>query len=97
MEDVIASLVAAFGEFGITPAQISEKLGKDVDSLSKNDAVKLRHLYSAIKDGFVKPQDAFGLSPAPAPELPSNSEEEALNTLNQQLTMGGIGRGAYQR
>lgn len=97
LEDVIASLVSAFGEFGITPEQISAKLGKDVGSLSKNDAVKLRHLYSAIKDGFVKPRDAFGLSPAPAPELPSNSEESALDALNQQLSMGGIGRGTYAR
>ena len=96
MEEVIGTVVSAFSEFGINPEQISEKLGKDVDKLSKNDVVKLRHLYSAIKDGFVKPADAFGLPAASAPELPSYDEERALDALNQQI-MGGFGNGAYAR
>lgn len=96
MEEVIGTVVSAFSEFGINPEQISEKLGKDVDKLSKNDVVKLRHLYSAIKDGFVKPADAFGLPAASAPELPSYDEESALDALNQQI-MGGFGSGAYAR
>lgn len=96
MEEVIGTVVSAFSEFGISPEQISEKLGKDVDKLSKNDVVKLRHLYSAIKDGFVKPADAFGIPAANAPELPSYDEESALDALNQQI-MGGFGSGAYAR
>lgn len=96
MEEVIGTVVSAFSEFGISPEQISEKLGKDVDKLSKNDVVKLRHLYSAIKDGFVKPADAFGIPAANAPELPSYDEESALDALNQQI-MGGFGNGAYAR
>ena len=50
--------------------------------------MKLKHLYSAIKDGFVKPGDAFGAAQEQA-ELPSDSEAESLNALNQQLAMGG--------
>lgn len=96
MEEVIGTVVSAFSEFGISPEQISEKLGKDVDKLSKNDVVKLRHLYSAIKDGFVKPADAFGIPAANAPELPSYDEESALDALNQQI-MGGFGNGANAR
>lgn len=88
MEDVIQSLVSAFSEFAISPAQIEEKMGKEIGKLSKNDAVKLKHLYSAIKDGFVKPGDAFGAAQEQA-ELPSDSEAESLNALNQQLAMGG--------
>ena len=87
-EGTAEKVVAAFAEFGITPEQISEKLSKPIDKLSKNDIVKLRHLYSAIKDGFVKPADAFGLAPATSPELPSANEESALDALNQQLTKG---------
>ena len=63
-------------------------MGKEIGKLSKNDAVKLKHLYSAIKDGFVKPGDAFGAAQEQA-ELPSDSEAESLNALNQQLAMGG--------
>lgn len=91
MEEVISSLVTAFEEFGITPAQIEDKMGKEIGSLSKNDVVKLRHLYSAIKDGFVKPGDAFGLSPEPDAEIPSDTEADALDQLNARLMGGATG------
>lgn len=91
LEEVIQKLVAAFSEFGIAPGQIEEKMGKEIDKLSKNDVVKLRHLYSAIKDGFVKPTDAFGLPPEPDKEVPSDTEAEALDALNARLTGGASG------
>lgn len=93
MEEVRDSIVAAFAEFDITPEQISEKLSKPIDKLSKNDVVKLRHLYSAIKDGFVKAADAFGLAPTANPALPSEIEENALNALNQRLQKGETANG----
>lgn len=91
MEEVISSIVTAFSEFDISPAQIEDKLGKPVESLSKNDVVKLRHLYSAIKDGFVKPGDAFGLPPEPDKDVPSDTEADALDALNARLTGGVTG------
>lgn len=91
MEEVVSSIVSAFSEFGISPAQIEDKLGKPVESLSKNDVVKLRHLYSAIKDGFVKPGDAFGLPPEPDKDVPSDTEADALDALNARLTGGVTG------
>lgn len=91
MEEVISSIVTAFSEFDISPVQIEDKLGKPVESLSKNDVVKLRHLYSAIKDGFVKPGDAFGLSPEPDKDIPSDTEASALDALNARLTGGVTG------
>lgn len=91
MEEVISSIVSAFSEFDISPAQIEDKLGKPVDSLSKNDVVKLRHLYSAIKDGFVKPGDAFGLPSEPDKDIPSDTEADALDALNARLTGGVTG------
>lgn len=91
LEEVTQKLVAAFSEFGIAPAQIEEKMGKQIGSLSKTDVVKLRHLYSAIKDGFVKPADAFGLPAEPDKEVPSDTEAEALDALNARLTGGAPG------
>lgn len=91
MEEVISSIVSAFSEFDISPAQIEDKLGKPVESLSKNDVVKLRHLYSAIKDGFVKPGDAFGLPSEPDKDIPSDTEADALDALNARLTGGVTG------
>lgn len=85
MEEVRAAIVSAFAEFGITPEQITEKTGRDVDKLTDNDVVKLRHLYSAIKDGFVKAADAFGAAPEAETDLPTEDEENALEKLNRQL------------
>ena len=85
MEEVRAAIVSAFAEFGITPEQITEKTGRDVDKLTDNDVVKLRHLYSAIKDGFVKAADAFGAAPEAETALPTEDEENALEKLNRQL------------
>lgn len=91
MEEVISSMVSSFGEIGILPEQIEDKMGKEIVSLSKNDVVKLKHLYSAIKDGFVKPADAFGLPSEPDKEVPSDTEAEALDQLNARLTGGATG------
>lgn len=85
MEEVRAAIVSAFAEFGITPEQITEKTGRDVDKLTDNDVVKLRHLYSAINDGFVKAADAFGAAPEAETDLPTEDEENALEKLNRQL------------
>ena len=88
IEAVREAVVSAFAEFGVSPDNIAAKLSRPIDKLDPNDIVKLRHLYAAIKDGFVKPQDAFDLS-APTPEdLPSEEEENALEALNRELTGG---------
>lgn len=85
LEEIIEKTVNAFAGFGITPEQISTKLNKDIDKLSNNDIVKLRHLYSAIKDGFVKATDAFGIASSSDAALPSTDEENALEALNKKL------------
>lgn len=85
IEEVRQAIIDSFSEYGITPQQITEKLGKEVDKLSGNDIVKLRHLYSAIKDGFVKPADAFGATTPETGDLPSEDEENALEKLNKEL------------
>lgn len=90
MEEVISNVVSAFAEFDITPEQIEQKMGKEVANLSKNDVVKLRHLYSAIKDGFVKPCDAFGIASESDKAVPSESEADALDALNARLTGGAV-------
>lgn len=88
IEAVREAVVSAFAEFGVSPDNIAAKLSRPIDKLDPNDIVKLRHLYAAIKDGFVKAQDAFELS-APTPEdLPSEEEENALEALNRELTGG---------
>ena len=88
IEAVREAVVSAFAEFGIAPDHIAAKLGRPVDKLDPNDIVKLRHLYAAIKDGFVKAQDAFDLAATTPEDLPSEEEENALEALNRELTGG---------
>lgn len=89
MDEVRASLLDAFAEVGITAVDIEARMGRPIDKLNENDVVKLRHLYSAIKDGFVKAADAFGTTEQSASaDLPSEDEENALEALNRELTGG---------
>ncbi len=93
MDEVRASVVAAFAEFSITPEQIAEKIGRDVSAMTENDVVRLRRLYSTIKDGFVKASEAFGTETKVDAALPSAREHEELNALNDLLT-GGASNGS---
>lgn len=88
IEEVREAVVTAFAEFGVSPDNIAAKLSRPIDKLDPNDIVKLRHLYAAIKDGFVKAQDAFDLSATTPEDLPSEEEENALEALNRELTGG---------
>ena len=89
MDEVRASLLSAFGEVGVTAVDIEARMGRPIDKLNENDVVKLRHLYSAIKDGFVKAADAFGTTEqSSSADLPSEDEENALEALNRELTGG---------
>lgn len=89
IEDTKAAMLAAFMKFGewITTDHLAAVCGKDWEHISARDVVKLRNLFNAIKDGFVKPETAFGTEPDP--EKPSLEENANLNQLNDMLTGGG--------
>ena len=56
-----AKMLAAFRKLAewITEEDLGAVCGKDFEHLSVKDIVKLRNLYNAINDGFVKPEVAF--------------------------------------
>lgn len=61
IEDVKKSMLDAFrlkAEW-ITEASFETVIGKPFDNISTKDIIKLRNLYNAINDGFVKPEVAF--------------------------------------
>lgn len=95
LPEVIKNMVSAFAGYGVTREQLSVKVGRDVEKISARDVVKLRNLFSAIKDGFVKPTDVFGGGDTPPSELPSQKEAETLESLNAELT-GGLRGGTEQ-
>lgn len=87
IEDVRAKILELFSEYvpDNTKDVLSDKVGKDFDSINAKDVVKLRHLYSAIKDGFVKPQDAFPSDDTPLANIIDEDDEAALDAVNQNI------------
>lgn len=79
-----AKMLAAFQALSnwITEKELSESCGKEWEHLGSRDVVKLRNLYNAIKDGFVKPEAAFRKEDV---EKPAKEEADALNALNDML------------
>lgn len=57
--DRIAKMVAAFAEIGVTAEQIGARFGKDVGALIEADLVRLRQIYTSVKDGMSKAGDWF--------------------------------------
>lgn len=85
LEDTKRKMLEAFKTFAdwITDGHLASVCGKEYDKLGKRDIVKLRNLYNAIKDGFVKPESAFGKEPEP--EKPSSEEQDSLAKLNEMI------------
>ena len=83
IEEVKEKMLSAFKAISdwITPEDLGEKCGKPFDSLNEKDIVKLRNLFNAIKDGFIKPEAAFGKEEAQKPDT-SEKDDEALAEVN---------------
>ncbi len=69
----------------ITKDRLEEKIGKDFDKFSAKDVARLKHLYSAIKDGFVKAVVAFGGAEVSDTPIISDEEKEQISALNQAI------------
>lgn len=85
IEEARQSMLEAFQKIvdWVTPELIGGVVEKDFDSVTPADIVRMRSLYNAIKDGFVKPEQAFGKETAEG--LPSVEEQESAENLNEQL------------
>jgi len=63
IEDVTKKMLAAFKDkFGITKEMIEEYLGYSAESFTAQDIVKLKGVYSSLKDGMTKREDFFKLA-----------------------------------
>lgn len=84
-EETLAKMLAAFKAIAdwIGEAELSAVCGKDFDKLGTRDIVKLRNLYNAIKDGFVKPEAAFKKEVQDAPV--TDKEQGDLDRLNGMI------------
>lgn len=85
LDETKAKMLAAFANEceWVTENHLAAVCGKEYSKLGTKDIVKLRNLYNAIKDGFVKPEAAFGCEENP--EKPSIEEGENLERLNSMF------------
>lgn len=84
LEEVKNKMLEAFKTLAewVGPEELGNICGKDFEKLSQKDVVKLRNLYNAIKDGFVKPETAFGREAIEKGNRPGEDETRSLEKLN---------------
>lgn len=63
----------------ITREALAAVVNKEFDKIDTKDIVKLRHLYTAVTDGFVKIDVALKLEDEDAPTLAEDGELDAIN------------------
>lgn len=78
------NMLAAFQKKAdwVTKEHIEEVTGKPFDSLNAKDIVKLRSLYNAVNDGFVKIEVAFNRT---SPDIVDEQAADTLANVNDML------------
>lgn len=85
IEDIRANMLEAFKSIAnwITEADFETVCGKPFNTLNTKDIVKLRNLFNAAKDGYVKLEAAFKKEEAKA--LGDEKDAEALAEVNELI------------
>ena len=84
LEETKAKMLTAFRNIAdwIDEGMLGAVCGKEFEKLGSRDIVKIRNLYNAIKDGFVKPEAAFKKEET---SKPVTAESGSLDKLNEEL------------
>lgn len=88
LEETKNKMLEAFGKLDewITADKLEGLIGKDYKDFNQRDIVRLRNLYNAIKDGFVKARAAFGEEDESDPKaVLSENERDLLAGLNEEV------------
>lgn len=64
--EAVGRLIAAFGEFGVTPQQIETRIQRRLAAIRPAQMVQLRNVYNSLRDGMSEAGDWFGETPAAA-------------------------------
>lgn len=87
IEDSKSKMLEAYKAFGdwITESHFETLLGKKWEAVNVKDLVKMRNLYSSIKDGFVSAAVALGNAPADGSAQMSVEEEDNLKSVADKV------------
>lgn len=73
----IERMVKAFGDYGVTRAQIEKRIQRKLDSISPAQVVGLKKVFASLRDGMSSAQDWFehaaGEAPAPDDGAPAGA------------------------
>jgi hypothetical protein len=82
--EAVEKLAAAFEkQFKVTKDQLEKLIGCKSEAFSANDVVRLKTIYTSLKDGMSKPQEYFG-GKGETEAKKSKLEEEMSNESNPQ-------------
>lgn len=79
----IKKLIDAFSQFGVTKAQIEKFCQCHVEAIRPAQIVRLRTIYTSLKDGMAEPADFF--EPESAPAAPAIEKPAEKQTLKERL------------
>lgn len=91
--EVQQALVAKFGEYGISKAQIEARIQRRLDAIQPAQVVMLRKIYQSLKDGMSRPADWFEAEQGAAIAPPPGAELGAAPQQPQQVMAPAAGGG----
>lgn len=85
LADRVRKMAAAFGEVGVTVAQIEARLGHNLSATTETEMAKLRRIFTSIKDGASGPRDWFGDGRAETPAAGAKTMDDLKKGLDAAL------------
>lgn len=87
LADRVRKMSAAFSEVGITVQMIEAKLGHKLDAVTETELVRLRRIWTSVRDGASNPRDWFDGTPegdAPATKKTMDDLREGMKAATEK-------------
>ena len=88
LDELITDMILHFANYGVTEEMLSAYVGKSIEAFNEKDIVKLRKVYTSLKDGIVGSDYFLNRMKDSAAELQQKQEEsvKALEGKNEGKT-----------
>ena len=88
LDELITDMILHFANYGVTEEMLSAYVGKSIEAFNEKDIVKLRKVYTSLKDGIVVNDYFINRMKDSAAELQQKQEEsvKALDGKNEGKT-----------
>ena len=88
LDELITDMILHFANYGVTEEMLSAYIGKSIEAFNEKDVLKLRKVYTSLKDGIVGNEYFLNRMKDSAAELQQKQEEsvKALEGKNEGKT-----------